>query len=73
MLSTFCLYFNNETNINPSMTIKIGKKTFVIPINELFIKRQQYYKLQNQGISHINPELDDISDKTDIIINVIMG
>jgi hypothetical protein len=64
---------SNMLNGNPNMTVKIGKKNFEIPINELFIKRQQYYKLQNQGISHINPEIDDISDKTDIIINVIMG
>ena len=63
---------SNILNDKTNMTVKIGKKEFVIPINELFIKRQQYYTLKNQGISHINPELDDITEKTDIIINVII-
>lgn len=56
----------------PNVMVKIGKKEFIIPMNELFIKRQQYYKLQNQGISHIKPEIDDISDKSDIIINILL-
>jgi len=56
-----------------NMTVKIGKKEFMLPVNELFIKRQQYYKLQNQGISYVKTELDDITDKSDIIINFIIG
>lgn len=59
---------NGQTNV----IVKIGKKEITIPVNELFIKRHQYYTLQNQGISHIKTELEDIADKSDIIINVII-
>lgn len=57
----------------PNVSVKIGKKEFSIPINELFIKKQQYYILKNQGISHIKPVFDDISDKSDIIINILLN
>ena len=55
-----------------NIIVKICKQEFVIPVTELFVRRQQYYKLQNRGISHIKTELYDINDKTDIIINVVM-
>ena len=59
---------NNKTNV----IVKIGKKEFSIPINELFMKKQQYYTLKNQGISRIKPVFDDIADKSDIIINILL-
>jgi hypothetical protein len=55
-----------------NVTVKMGKKEFSIPINELFIKKQQYYTLKNQGISHIKPVFDDIADKSDIIVNILL-
>ena len=57
-------------NIFTPIIVTIGKKKITIPVNELFIKRHQYYKLPNQGISHIKQELEDIADKSDIIITV---
>ena len=68
-LTSLSNILNGQTNI----MVSIGKKEFGIPVNELFIKRQQYYTLHNQGISHIKTELDDIIDKSDIIINVIIN
>jgi len=59
---------NGQTNV----IVKIGNKEITIPVNELFIKLQQYYTLKNCGISHIKSELEDIADKSDIIINVII-
>jgi hypothetical protein len=67
-LSEMSNILNGTTNV----TVKIGKKEFIIPVNELFIKQQQYYKFKNQGISYVKPALDDIFDKADIIINIIM-
>jgi hypothetical protein len=57
-------------NIFTPIVATIGKKEITIPVNELFIKRQQNYTLQNQGISHIKPDIEDIVDKSDIIITV---
>ena len=59
---------NGQTNV----IVNIGNKEITIPVNELFIKLQQYYTLKNCGISHIKSELEDIADKSDIIINVII-
>ena len=59
---------NNKTKT----IVKIGKKEFSIPINELFIKKQQYYTLKNKGISLVKPIFDDIADKSDIIINIFL-
>ena len=64
---------NGQTNGITNIIVKIGKKECRIPVDELFIKRQQYYKLKHQGISHIKHELDDIAEKSDIIINVLMN
>jgi hypothetical protein len=60
-------------NSTQNMMVQIGKKEFIIPVNELFIRRQQYYTLQNRGISHIKHELYDINDKADIIVNVLIN
>jgi hypothetical protein len=64
---------NGSTNGIKNIIVKIGKKECRIPLDELFVKRQQYYKLKHQGISHIKPELDDIADKSEVIINVLMN
>ena len=63
---------NNILNGTTPIIAHVGKKEFIIPVNELFIKRQQYYNLQNKGISHINSELDNIADKSDIIFNILL-
>lgn len=55
-----------------NIIVKIGKQEFLIPVNELFIRRRQYYKFQNRGISYVKHELYDINDKSDVIIKVIM-
>jgi hypothetical protein len=64
---------NNILHNTQNMLIKIGKKEFVIPVNELFIRRQQYYKLHNQGISYVKTVLDDIADKSHVIINILIN
>ena len=62
----------DKTNGITNIMVTIGKNEFTIPMNELFIKRHQYYKLHNQGISHIKPEFDDVVEKSDIIINCLV-
>ena len=55
-----------------NIIVKIGKQEFAIPVNELFVRRKQYYKFQNRGISYVKDEFCDINDKSDIIVKVIM-
>ena len=51
----------------------IGDKIFYILSSELFIKREQYYRIKNQGLTKINEEdIYNVSEKADIIVKIIM-
>ena len=59
----------NNSNIN----IMIGDKTFYILVSELLMKREQYYRIKNQGLTKINEEdIYNVSEKADIIVKIIM-
>jgi curved DNA-binding protein CbpA len=57
----------NNTNI----TVNIGEKMFCLPITELSMKREQYYRIKNKGLSKIKNDMYDVSDKADIIVKII--
>lgn len=49
----------------------IGKKEFCIPVNKLYMKKKQYYRIKNEGLSKINEnDIYDVSTKSDIIVNI---
>jgi curved DNA-binding protein CbpA len=50
--------------------IEIGDKEFNIPLSKLFMKREQIYRIKNQGLSKIKKDIYDISEKTDIIVKI---
>jgi len=56
---------------NKSIEIHVGKKEFFIPISELYMKREQYYRIKNKGISQIKNDIYDISERADIIVKII--
>ena len=44
-----------------------------IPINKLYMKENQFYKIKNAGLSKIKEDnIYDITEKTDVIINLIL-
>ena len=50
-----------------------NKKMFEIEINKILFKKQQYYKIKKEGLSKINEnDIFDISEKADIIVNIIL-
>jgi hypothetical protein len=53
------------------LTFNIGDKTFSIPLDKLYIKREQYYYLKEKGLVNIKKDIYDLSDKSDIIVKVI--
>jgi len=57
----------NET----PLTFNIGDKIFSIPVDKLYIKREQYYYLKGQGLVNVKKDIYDLSDKSDIIVKVI--
>ena len=44
--------------------------SFEIPLNRLFIKREQTYKFLKSGITKITDDIYNVSDKSDIIVGV---
>jgi len=57
---------------NKNIQITIGEKEYEIVISNLHIKREQYYRIKNQGLSKIKKDIYDITEKTDIIVKIII-
>lgn len=55
------------------VSIDVGGKWFSIPINELFMKKEQIYRFKGQGISHIfEKDIYNIGIRSDIIIKIVL-
>lgn len=53
------------------ISIFIGKKEIHIPINQLHIQRQQYYRIPKEGFTRMNENsMYDITEKGDIIVKI---
>ena len=57
---------------NDSIIIEIGDQRHHILVSELSIKREQYYKIKNQGITKPNDDVCNVSQKSDIILKIIL-
>jgi len=55
---------------NWNISIDIGNKIFSIPLSNLYLKKEQYYTLKNQGISKIKNNIYDVNEKSDIIVKI---
>jgi hypothetical protein len=55
-----------------SLEVEIGEKMFEIPISQLYMKREQYYIIKNQGISKIKHDMYDVTEKADIIVKIML-
>lgn len=55
---------------NKSLEFNIGDKSFNIPVTNLYMKSEQYYRIKNQGLSKIKKDIYDVSEKTDIIVKI---
>ena len=70
------LYVNLSTTIKSvlndnSITIIIADNKYIIPINELYIKKYQKYKYKTKGISLIDTKnIYNINNKANIFINI---
>ena len=57
---------------NDSIIIEIGDQRYHILVSELSMKREQYYKIKNQGITKPNDDICNVSQKADIIVKIIL-
>lgn len=56
---------------NIDISFNIGHELFSIPPSELYLRREQHYRLKGKGLVNIKKDLYDLSDKSDIIIRII--
>jgi curved DNA-binding protein CbpA len=62
----------NMILLDESVHVNIGEKVFEIPISKLYMKREQYYRIKNEGLSKNKKDIYDVSDKSDIIVKIIL-
>jgi len=56
---------------NQNISFNIGNETFSIPLSELYLRREQHYRLKGKGLVNIKKDLYDLTDKSDIIVRII--
>jgi hypothetical protein len=55
------------------VSIEVGEKWFSIPLNKLYLKEEQLYRFNSQGISQISEkDIYNVSNKSDIIVKIIL-
>lgn len=60
----------NERNI----IIQLNDRQIQIPVNQLYMKKEQYYTLKKQGISQIiEKDIYNINYKSDIIVKILLS
>jgi hypothetical protein len=60
-------------NTNCINVMICNNTTIQIPVAELYVKKEQYYTLKNQGISKINEDdIHNVTDKSDIIVKIMI-
>ena len=54
-----------------SITINIAEKKYIIPINELYIRKYQRYMLKNQGIALIDiNNIYNVEQRANIYVDI---
>ena len=62
--------FINMIENDASLSVDIGDKIFYIPLSNLYMKKEQYYRLKGEGLVNVKKDLYDLSDKSDIIFRI---
>jgi hypothetical protein len=53
-----------------SIHVDIGEKEYKIPVSQLNMKQEQYYRIKNEGISKIKKDMCDVAERSDIIVKI---
>jgi len=55
---------------NASITIQLGNKSISIPISNIYMKKEQIYRIKSEGLPKDNSNIYDVYEKTDLIVNI---
>jgi hypothetical protein len=64
------IVFENDLIYKKYIYLYLGKKELCIPINELQLKQTQVFVFKKQGISKIKDEIDNVEEKSDIVVTI---
>ena len=64
------IVFENDLLYKKYIYLYLGKKELCIPINELRLKQTQLFVFKKQGISKIKDEIDNVEEKSDIVVTI---
>jgi hypothetical protein len=56
---------------NNDITFNLGDKVFTIPLSNLFMKSEQFYRIKNAGLSKVNDDIYNVTEKADIIVKIM--
>jgi hypothetical protein len=62
--------FINMIENDASLSVDIGSQVFSIPLSNLYMKKEQYYRIKGEGLVNVKKDLYDLSDKSDIIFRI---
>ena len=55
---------------NDSFIFNIGDESISIPLSNLYMIKEQYYRIKGKGLVNIKKDIYDLSDKSDIIVKI---
>jgi hypothetical protein len=58
---------------NSNLQFKIDQTVFEIPTERLYLKREQMYRIKNQGLTRIKDDIYDVSERADIIVKLMIS
>lgn len=65
-----CADLNRAIFDGGSICVCIVDREFKIPLDKLYMKKVQYYRIKNAGLSKVKKDIYDVSEKTDIIVKI---
>jgi hypothetical protein len=57
---------------NQVISVNVVNKVYEIPVSQLYIKREQIYRIKNEGLTKPKKDIYDVSEKTDIVVTINM-
>lgn len=67
-----CEDFVHLIKDNRPIRVIVADKIWKIPLCQLYVKREQTYRIVNEGISKAKKDIYDVSEKTDIFVKIII-
>lgn len=62
-----CEFLQNNNDI----IFNLSDKVFTIPISNLYIRKEQFYRIKNEGLTKVNDDdIYNVTEKSDIIVKI---